>query len=56
MAEAEISIKNNSIIDFNEFNPDDYRKYKDLIEINNIKYYDAECDTLYKTWYLHKGV
>ena len=48
MAEAEIIIKNNTIIDFNEFNPDDYRKYKDLIEINNIKYYDAECDTLYK--------
>lgn len=47
MAEAEISIKNNSSIDFEEFDPDDYKKYTDLIKINNIKYYNAECDTLY---------
>lgn len=46
-ASAEIIIKNNMTTDFHEFDPDDYKKYENLIKINNIKYHDAECDTLY---------
>lgn len=46
MAESEINIKNDPSIDFEKFDPDNYKKYIDLIKINNLKYHDAECDTL----------
>lgn len=47
VAKAEIDIENNLSTDFRNFNSDNYKEYIDLIKINNIKYYDTECDTLY---------
>lgn len=45
-AEADIDIADSPLFNYEEFDPDNYKKYIDLIKINNIKYYDAECDTL----------
>ena len=43
MAETEITIKNDLTIDFEEFDPDNYKEYTELIKINNIKYYVFKC-------------
>lgn len=45
--DSDIMIKNDMSYCFENFDPDNYKEYSDLISVKKLKYYDMECDTLY---------
>ena len=48
-ARLDIEIPDDSAYNWDDFNPNkiNFQKYKDLVAIKNIEYFQTECDTLY---------